>query len=325
MQMVRPMISSQNAVVVSNDDPLTRTWIGDDRIQWGQILRPMPQAPRCPSGQPFRMVIFTSPREAALAAQWNPVLWPGTDERFTGYGVMGLPFRSGHYLAMRHMPASSIGPEHQTVWHCGPDGTWTFITDTGPQQRYARYFASNDSAQTVQLDIECSWDGSHSLRVVIVPDVLDCRIELAPTPATVLTAAIGRRLKSSTWRSKTFQRAIGAVTPYVLRAGRVGLDGTAPNGQRSTSAPGLIRACRVVAPCCAASISARCIRCLGSYVLATSGFPNAACSRSGIPHSRTSTPPGTRCHRRPTRNQLDTNSIRSRFIDRSGNTERKHS
>ena len=43
------MISSQNAVVISNDDPLTRAWIGDDRIQSGQMLRPMPHAPRCPS------------------------------------------------------------------------------------------------------------------------------------------------------------------------------------------------------------------------------------------------------------------------------------
>ncbi len=220
MKMVRPMISSQNGAVVSNDDPLTRTWIGDDRIQCRRILRPMPHAPRCPSGQPFRMVIFTNPREAALAAQRNSVLRPETDERITGYGVMGLPFRSGHFLARRHMPASSIGAEHQTVWHCGPDGTWTFIPDTGPQQRYARYFASNDSARTTRLDTERSWDGSLSLRV-IGPDVLDWRIELAPIPAAVLTCAIDRRLKSSTWRSKTFQRAIGAVAPYVLRTGRI--------------------------------------------------------------------------------------------------------
>jgi hypothetical protein len=69
------------------------------------------------------MDIFKTPRDAAVAAQRNPVLWPGTDERFTGYGVMGLPFRSGHYLAMRHIPASSIGPEYRTVWHYAPDGT----------------------------------------------------------------------------------------------------------------------------------------------------------------------------------------------------------
>jgi hypothetical protein len=38
-------------------------------------------------------------------------------ERFAGYGVMGLPFRSGHYLALRHFPASSIGPGFRAVWH----------------------------------------------------------------------------------------------------------------------------------------------------------------------------------------------------------------
>jgi len=54
------------------------------------------------------MDIFKTPRDAAVAAQRKPVLWPGTDQRFTGYGVMGLTFRSGRYLAMRHIPASSL-------------------------------------------------------------------------------------------------------------------------------------------------------------------------------------------------------------------------
>jgi hypothetical protein len=75
------------------------------------------------------MDIFKTPRDAAFAAQRNPVLWPGTDERFTGYGVMGLPFRSGHYLAMRHIPASSIGPEYRTVWHYAPDAVQEFIDE----------------------------------------------------------------------------------------------------------------------------------------------------------------------------------------------------
>jgi hypothetical protein len=91
---------------------------------------------------------------------------------------MGLPFRSGHYLAMRHIPASSIGPEYRTVWHYAPDGTWTFITDRRPEHTYARYFAPGDSALTLYADIASKWDGPHSLRVT-VPDMLDWRIELA--------------------------------------------------------------------------------------------------------------------------------------------------
>lgn len=139
------------------------------------------------------MDIFKTPRDAAVAAQRNPVLWPGTDERFTGYGVMGLPFRSGHYLAMRHIPASSIGPEYRTVWHYAPDGTWTFITDRRPEHTCARYFAPGDSALTLYADIASKWDGPHSLRVT-VPDMLDWRIELGSTPATVMMTALSHRL-----------------------------------------------------------------------------------------------------------------------------------
>jgi hypothetical protein len=177
------------------------------------------------------MDIFKTPRDAAVAAQRNPVLWPGTDERFTGYGVMGLPFRSGHYLAMRHIPASSIGPEYRTVWHYAPDGTWTFITDRRPEHTCARYFAPGDSALTLYADIASKWDGPHSLRVT-VPDMLDWRIELGSTPATVMMTALSHRLPPIAWRSNAFQRGVNAVAPALLRAGRVGMSGTAPNGQR---------------------------------------------------------------------------------------------
>jgi hypothetical protein len=40
----------------------------------------------------------------------HPELPPGSEERFYGYAVMGLPFRSGHVLGLRRFPASSIRP-----------------------------------------------------------------------------------------------------------------------------------------------------------------------------------------------------------------------
>ncbi len=45
----------------------------------------------------------------------------GVDERFSGYGVMGLPFASGHILALRRFPASSVGPAYTSVWHRDSD------------------------------------------------------------------------------------------------------------------------------------------------------------------------------------------------------------
>jgi hypothetical protein len=41
------------------------------------------------------------PRHLAERTEASPSLPPGTEERFSGYGVMGLPFRSGHVLALR--------------------------------------------------------------------------------------------------------------------------------------------------------------------------------------------------------------------------------
>jgi hypothetical protein len=40
----------------------------------------------------------------------NPQLTPAPCERVSGYGVMGLPFRSGHILGLRQWTASSVGP-----------------------------------------------------------------------------------------------------------------------------------------------------------------------------------------------------------------------
>jgi hypothetical protein len=50
------------------------------------------------------------PAEIVEELERKADLPPGAQERFFGYGVMGLPFRSGHILALRRFPASSIGP-----------------------------------------------------------------------------------------------------------------------------------------------------------------------------------------------------------------------
>jgi hypothetical protein len=194
---------------------------------------PRPGPPIHHSGMRFR-----SPRDAALHVERNAVLWPGADERFAGYGVMGLPFSSGHYLALRHMAASSIGLGHRTIWHCAPDGRWTFIADATPGASCARYFAS-DTAQTVHREIDISWDGPHSLRI-FVPDLLEWRMELTETPATKLMSSLGGRMPTAAWRSHLLRRFLARAAGPLLGTGRLRLDGTAVNGQRFAAAPKLV-------------------------------------------------------------------------------------
>ena len=50
----------------------------------------------------------------------RPHVHPGQEERFSGYGVMGLPFRSGHVLALRRFPVTSVGPGYTSVWWRDP-------------------------------------------------------------------------------------------------------------------------------------------------------------------------------------------------------------
>jgi len=84
----------------------------------------------------------SSPRDLVAAIEASPTLPGGGEERFAGYGVMGLPFRSGHILALRCFPASSVGPPYRAVWHRDPEGRWTFFQDVPLMQGCARYFGA---------------------------------------------------------------------------------------------------------------------------------------------------------------------------------------
>jgi hypothetical protein len=62
-----------------------------------------------------------APRGIVSQIEHSPVLPPGTDERFAGYGVMGLPFRGGHYLALRaSQPARSAGRTRRSGYATPP-------------------------------------------------------------------------------------------------------------------------------------------------------------------------------------------------------------
>ena len=49
--------------------------------------------------------------------------WPN-HEYVKGWGVFGLPFDSGHVLALRIFPENDFGP-YRTVWHRDPAGRWS--------------------------------------------------------------------------------------------------------------------------------------------------------------------------------------------------------
>lgn len=169
---------------------------------------------------------------AALAADAETTALPtGSGERFGGYGVMGLPFSSGHVLAMRRFPASSIGPAYSSVWHRDPQGGWTFWQDQQDDQSCSRYFSAALRG-TRRGDIHLSWPTASTLRVVVPEGDLEWTASLTATAATHVLNGMARLLPARAWRSRRVLAAMGPVAGGALRAGKVAMTGTAPNGQR---------------------------------------------------------------------------------------------
>ncbi|MGH3474387.1 MAG: hypothetical protein ACRDOT_05665 [Aeromicrobium sp.] len=178
---------------------------------------------------------MTSPAREARAAESTRVP-PGGGERFSGFGVMGLPFSSGHVLAMRRFPASSIGPAYTSVWHRSPDERWSFWQDQPDDQSCPRYFATAEN-ETRRVDIELSWPAESTLRID-VPDIgLTWTSHLTTTPVTRALNAVGRVLPGPVWRFRPLLAAMGPVAGRALGAGKVGMVGVTPNDQTFIANP----------------------------------------------------------------------------------------
>jgi hypothetical protein len=182
------------------------------------------------------MTKIRTPVDAASALLRNPRLPAGDDERLVGFGVLGLPFAGGHYLALRCVPAVSFAPGYRSVWHRDPAGVWTFYATTPGQLSCARYFSSATRNDAVQCDIGVAWVTPWSLSVQIV-GLLEWHLDLGVTASTRLMSGIARRLPARAWTNRATLGAIGRAAGAVLGAGEFRLSGIAPNGQRFMIAP----------------------------------------------------------------------------------------
>lgn len=178
----------------------------------------------------------TTPQAAVAAIIARPTLPPGADERVAGFGVMGLPFRSGHYLALRDFPASSFSPAYRSVWHRDAAGTWTFYATTPAELSCSRYFSSATTVPAAECDIDVEWTGPWSLTVTI-PGLLEWTVEMTETTLTRAMSRLGSRMPERAWASRTVLAGMGRAVGPLLGLGSIRLAGRAPNGQDFRVAP----------------------------------------------------------------------------------------
>jgi hypothetical protein len=173
-------------------------------------------------------------RSVAQATEDHSEPVPGRDERFAGYGVMGLPFASGHYLALRRFPSTPFGAPYSSVWHRDPAGVWTFFISAEPDASCPRYFdAAIDSS--VRTTVTIDWTGPAHLDVAAGP--IRWSMDVRTSPATAAMTAMSGAMPTAAWESRAVLAAMSRASRPVLSAGRIRLLGTVPNGQWFRAAP----------------------------------------------------------------------------------------
>jgi hypothetical protein len=201
------------------------TTAGSGRVPPGQRAGPPPgQAERWRRAAPT-----ATPRAAATAIEAAPRLPASEWDRFTGYGVLGVGFASGHTLALRRIPASSIGPAFTTVWHRDDVGRWTFYVDGQPELTCTRYFGPAGQVRREDV-IALAWHGATSFTVRVPGPGIAWAVHLAPAPGARALGALRRQLPESIRRRAGVQRAMAAAASRLLRLDSLTVSGRAPSG-----------------------------------------------------------------------------------------------
>lgn len=177
-----------------------------------------------------------SPRALAAELERTRAFPPGTWERFSGYGVIGLPFSLGHVLAFRRFAASSIGPPYTTVWHRDPGEHWSVYTDVEPSRSCPRYFGAALS-EVLTTDIRLEWTAPDRLALSIPEHHLEWAVRLDSTRRTRFLNAFGSAIPRPVLRHPRVLDRLGTVAGWATDAGPLRLTGRAPNGQAFTVLP----------------------------------------------------------------------------------------
>jgi hypothetical protein len=169
------------------------------------------------------------PQDVVARVESARPLPDGACERFAGYGVMGLPFSSGHYLALRRFPANSIGDAYTSVWWRDPSERWTMFSTTTPDLSCARYFGSAVE-RTEVCPIDLRWASPDAL-VVSIPGVLEWQVDLGSNLPSRAMSGMGAAMPTMLWRNSAALALTARMAAPVLGTGKIRLQGKVPNGQ----------------------------------------------------------------------------------------------
>jgi hypothetical protein len=167
------------------------------------------------------------------AVRGNPP-WPN-HEYVKGWGVFGLPFDSGHVLALRVFPENDFSP-YRAVLHRDPGGRWSIYVDgSSLDTACPRYFGAACHF-TGYARIGLTWDGPATLRVTMDSPALEWALTATSTRLLDLLNTMSAAMPLATWRPRSLVRVRERLAS-ALGMGQLKLTGTMPSGHAGTLMP----------------------------------------------------------------------------------------
>jgi hypothetical protein len=160
--------------------------------------------------------------------------WPH-HEYVKGWGVMGLPFDSGHVLALRVFPENDFGA-YKSLWHRDSEGHWSIHVD-GPRLDTAcpRYYGAA-CTQTGFARLALTWTGPATLQVIVDEPALKWTLTASSTTYLDWLNAVSTAMPTATWRPRALLHAREGMA-RMLGVGEIELSGVMPSGHTGTLMP----------------------------------------------------------------------------------------
>ena len=173
-------------------------------------------------------------RLSAIPEETGQAPWDD-HEYVRGWGVFGLPFDSGHVLALRVFPQSTFGP-YRTVWHRDTEGHWSIYADAADVELACPRYYGAACVHQAHARIQLTWTGPRSLRVEVDRPELTWELTARTTPALAVLNATSGLMPLASWRPPALRRLRERVAGR-LGMGRLELAGTMPSGHEGVLMP----------------------------------------------------------------------------------------
>lgn len=161
--------------------------------------------------------------------------WEG-HEHARGYGVMVLPFSTGHLLGLRVFPDNTFAP-YRSVWHRTPDGAWSIYNDGHSLDTTCPRWWEPALEYAGLTGIELVWTGPNDLRVTMEDPELEWSMSIsasAPVRAlNRLNAAQPRWL----WRTESFRSTEATMAKHLFGMGDLQFSFETPTGMQAAVMP----------------------------------------------------------------------------------------